>query len=128
MAPLTEAEAELSSGGIAAGGSFIAGILNYYSQKDTNKQNLQLYREQQAIDKAAQKEQLKMAKANLALNTRAQAFSEAEAGLNRTEATEQKGYGRMMGAYQRGADLFAQSMNLLQAKAAPFQKYAAVAR
>lgn len=122
---LTEAQAELGSGGIAAGGSFIAGILNYFSQKDTNKQNYQIYQEQRADEKATQKANEKLAKANLALNTRAQAFSEAEAAKNRTEATEQKGYGRLQNAYQRGADLFTQSMNLLQTKAAPFQKYAA---
>lgn len=122
---LTEAQAELASGGMQSGSSLIAGIFNYYATKDTNKKNREIFDINRKDTLAAQKSAEKLAKANLALNTRQQAFNESEAAANRQEATEQKGYGRMMTSYQRGADLLTQNMNLLQAKAAPFQKYAA---
>lgn len=125
---ISEPTAALISGGVQGGSSLIAGILNYYAQQEANIQNYQLFQEQRQDNLDSQRRAEKLARQNLALNTRAQAFSEAEAGLNRGERAEERGYGRIMGAYQRGADLLAQSLNLSQAKAAPFQKYAAVPR
>lgn len=123
--PMSEAEGSVYSGGIQGGSSFLAGIFNYFANERTNKQNRELFNINREDTLAAQRSSEKQAKAVLALNTRQQAFSEAEAGKNRAEATEQKGYGRIQNAYQRGADIFSQQMQLNQIKAAPFQKYAA---
>jgi hypothetical protein len=122
---LTEAQAELASGGIQASTSLIAGIFNYFANENTNKKNRELFDINRKDTLAAQKSSEKLAKANLALNTRQQAFNESEATANRAEATEQKGYSRIQNAYQRGADIFSKQLQLNQTKAAPFQKYAA---
>lgn len=111
---------------VPAVATIIAGILNNHATGETNEQNLEIYREESAYNRAAAKRAERLAAKNLALNARAQAFSEAEAGRNRGERAEERGYSRILGSYQRGADLLAQSLNLSQAKAAPFQKYAAV--
>jgi hypothetical protein len=122
---LTEAQADLTGGLVSGGSSFIAGIFNYFANERTNKQNRELFDINRKDTLAVQRSSEKIAKANLALNTRQQNFNESEAEKNRKEATEQKGYGRIQNAYQRGADIFSQQMQLNQIKAAPFQKYAA---
>jgi hypothetical protein len=122
---MSEASASFYGGAISAGGSLVAGIFNYFATKETNRQNRELFDINRKDSLAAQKSSEKLAKANLALNTRQQTFSESEAVANRAEATEQKGYGRIQSAYQRGADIFSKQLQLNQIKAAPFQKYAA---
>ncbi len=114
-------------GGLPVAGSLIAGIFNYYATKSTNKQNLQLYKENRADTLAQNKITNKQNAAQLALATRAQLFGEQQATQARADALENQGYGRMQDSFQRGAELYAQSMNLSQAKAAPFQKYARTA-
>lgn len=122
---ISEPTSELVSGGVKVGTSLIAGILNYWAQEEANYLNAENNRQERLDNLAAQRSAERLANRNLALNTRQQAFTEAEAGRNRGERAEERGYGRMMSSYQRGADLLTQNMNLLQAKAAPFQKYAA---
>lgn len=116
---LSEAAGEVWGGGISAGGSLIAGILQYYATQDTNRQNRQLFDIQRKDTLAARRFDENMAKETLALNKQQQAWAETEAEKNRREALEQKGYGRMQSAYQRGADLLTQQMNMDAAKAAP---------
>jgi len=101
------------------GGSLISGIFQYYATKETNRLNRELFDISRGDQLAARRFDEKMAKESLALNKRQQTWAESEANKNRTEATEQKGYGRMQAAYQRGADLLTQQMNMNQAKAAP---------
>jgi hypothetical protein len=105
--------------GLIAGSSLISGIFQYYATKETNKLNRQLFDIQRGDQLAARRFDEKMAKESLALNKRQQAWAESEAEKNRREALEQKGYGRMQLAYQRGADLLTQQMNMNAAKAAP---------
>lgn len=105
MEPISTS-ALLISGGIQGGTSLIQGIMQYYATKETNAQNLKL--------------------ANIARNDalEAQNYARGQDTLNRAESAEQRGYVRAMGNYERGAALLTTGMNLLQAKAAPFQKYA----
>lgn len=104
---------------VSAGTSLISGILNYMSVEKTNKQNYGIYKEQRSDTLAAQKAAETAAAKSFALQKKSELFSENQANLNRTENTEQKGYARLQSAYQRGADLWSQSMAAQQTAVAP---------
>lgn len=112
---LTDAQATLASGGLSLTGGLVEGVLSYLSNKAINKENLKMAMLLRSDTLAATRAEREHAKKQLALQTRAQAFNEQE-------TTETKGYNRMQSAYQRGADLLTQQMNLNQIKAAPFIK------
>lgn len=107
--------------GAGVGGVFdlLSGILDIYATKDVNKQNLRIYEQERKDKLAAQKTSEMLAKRTLALNERAQIEAEKEAAKNREERSEERGYGRMMSSYERGAALLSQGMGLLQAKTSP---------
>lgn len=94
--------------GLPVATTLISGILNLLSGSAANKKALK-----------QQEEQNRISNEQLALNKRQQEFTESEANLNRQESAEQRGYGRIQNSYQRGAELWAQSMNAQQASVAP---------
>lgn len=111
--------------GIIMGTTTLAsGGLNALSGASANKKNLEMAMLQRKDTLAAQKTANAFTREGLTLSKRQQALAEQSTAFNQKETTEQKGYARMQSAYQRAADLLAQNMNLNQAKAAPFQKYA----
>lgn len=122
MVPLVAAA--LIGGAVQGGTSLISGILNYYATKDVNKKNREIFDIQRSDQLESEKYNRGIAREQLTMNKRQQAFNENEAKLNRAENLEQKGYGRLMNAYQRGANILTQQMNFNQMAAAPYQKYA----
>lgn len=116
---LSEAQAVVASGGMQLGGSLIAGILSYYATQDANRKNYSMELLSRGDTLAQNREQNKLAKAQFALAGRQQNFVEQESRLNRAETAEERGYGRAMSNYQRGADLLTQQMNMNATRAAP---------
>ena len=102
---------------ITAASTLGAGSMNLTSNMQANKENL-------ALAKITRKDTLAAQRATLKMAERKQSFDESESALNRKEGLEQKGYARLQSAYQRAADLMTRQINMNQAVAAPFQKYA----
>jgi biopolymer transport protein ExbB/TolQ len=107
---------------LPAGATIVAGILNYMATTGANKENLRLAEQARRDTLATQREANKIARKQHTLNVRQQQFVESEAGLNRAERLEERGYGRTMSSYQRAADLLGQNYDLLAKKTAPFMK------
>lgn len=104
---------------VAIGTTLISGILNLMATQDANEKAAAENAVERQDKLAAQRaSDVRLDKATK-LAERSQKFSEKEATLNRAERTDQTGYNRMQTAYQRGADLWSQSMNAQQAKVAP---------
>jgi hypothetical protein len=109
---------------IMGGTSLVAGGANAASNASANAKNLEMAMLQRKDTLAAQKTANMFTREGLALNKRQQNLAEENSAYAKKEATEQKGYSRMQTAYERAAKLLSDNMNLNQAKAAPFQKYA----
>lgn len=113
IAAIITAASTLTAGGMSAG-----------SAASANAKNLDMAMLQRKDTLAAQKQQNQFTREGLALNKRAADLNESQVAFNQKEVSEQKGYNRMNTAYERAAKLLSDNMNMNQAKAAPFQKYA----
>lgn len=109
---------------ITAASTIGAGAMSAGSNANANSKNLEMAMLNRKDTLAAQKQQNVFTREELALKKRAADSTESQVAFNQKEVTEQKGYNRMQTAYERAAKLLSDNMNLNQAKAAPFQKYA----
>lgn len=109
---------------IAGGTTLGAGGMSAASAADANAKNLEMAMLNRKDTLAAQKIANAFTREELGLRKRQQKMNEENSAFAQKEALEQKGYARMQSAYERAAKLLSENMNLNQAKAAPFQKYA----
>lgn len=96
---------------VAAGSSYIAGERQGEAVEAANAQSLRLAKMTRADTLAQQSQQNKFAKQQIGISQRQLAFQEREAGLDRTERAEERGYNRM----QKAADRYSQYLNNKQA-------------
>lgn len=110
------------SGGITAGTSIIAGLLNLYSTAQTNKQNLRIYEDQTARDTVTERANRKQTQQQIDLNTRQQDFNEQDTMYNRGVVQEKTNYDRAKDQYNEAIKTLSTKASLNQVRLAPFTK------
>jgi len=110
--------------GVAVGSELLAGILNYFANKETNKQNLSLANQARADTMAAARQQQKNWSQQFAQNEEVNQWNMGEADKNRAERNYATGYAQEQNAYQRAANLLGQNYDLWARKTAPFTRSA----
>lgn len=109
--------------GVAGVGEFVATLWGgSKSAKQTEKINekyLEMYKGQLEREEEQQDFQNAMAEETLAMSKRGMRFNEREAGLNRAEKTEEKGYNRLQNAANKYAEILNKKTALTSARLNP---------